>query len=113
MNPKRHQRTLRIMLAVAVGAALAIAVTASIMKDPRHGEGLLGEVLVSGDGRTITTLNSRAPCQQDSPELVVSESRDSVTLVLKEAIPISGLSATVSTSRSPRLCSHRWGHDGW
>ncbi|MFF3514663.1 hypothetical protein [Streptomyces sp. NPDC002573] len=73
------------MLAVAVGAALAIAVTASIMKDPRHGEGLLGEVLVSGDGRTITTLNSRAPCQQDPPELVASESRDSVTLVLKES----------------------------
>ncbi|MFK0108637.1 hypothetical protein [Streptomyces sp. NPDC091217] len=72
------------MLAVAVGAALAIAVTASIMKDRRHGEGLLGEVLVSGDGRTITTLNSRAPCQQDPPLLVASESRDSVTLVLKE-----------------------------
>ncbi|QDN82124.1 hypothetical protein FNV64_47135 [Streptomyces sp. S1A1-7] len=85
MNPKRHQRTLRIMLAVAVMTALAIAVTASIMKDPRHGEGLLGEVLVSGDGRTITTLNSRTPCQQDPPELVASESRDSVTLVLKES----------------------------
>ncbi|MER5925560.1 hypothetical protein [Streptomyces mirabilis] len=85
MNPKRHQRTLRIMLAVAVVAALALAVTASIMKDPRRGEGLLGEVLVSGDGRTITTLNSRTPCQQDSPELVASESRDSVTLVLKES----------------------------
>ncbi|MFE5374115.1 hypothetical protein [Streptomyces mirabilis] len=73
------------MLAVAGGAALATAVTASIMKDPRHGEGALGEVLVSGDGRTITTLNSRAPCQQDPPELVASESRDSVTLVLKES----------------------------
>ncbi|MFH9970042.1 hypothetical protein ACH4PR_54210 [Streptomyces mirabilis] len=73
------------MLAVAVVAALAIAVTASIMKDPRHGEGALGEVLVSGDGRTITTLNSRTPCQQDPPELVASESRDSVTLVLKES----------------------------
>ncbi|MFF2431958.1 hypothetical protein [Streptomyces mirabilis] len=73
------------MLAVAVVAALALAVTASIMKDPRHGEGLLGEVLVSGDGRTITTLNSRAPCQEDPPELVASESRDSVTLVLKES----------------------------
>jgi hypothetical protein len=55
------------------------------MKDPRHGEGALGEVLVSGDGRTITTLDSRAPCQQDPSELVASESRDSVTLVLKES----------------------------
>ncbi|MER6573693.1 hypothetical protein ABT288_48065 [Streptomyces sp. NPDC001093] len=73
------------MLAVVVGAALAIAVTASIMKDRRHGEGALGEVLVSGDGRTITTLNSRAPCQQDPPRLVASESRDSVTLELQES----------------------------
>ncbi|MGW0206112.1 hypothetical protein ACWDZ8_09910 [Streptomyces sp. NPDC003233] len=72
------------MVPVAVGAALAIAVTASIMKDPRHGEGAVGEVLVSGDDRTITTLNSRAPCQQDPPQLVASESRDSVTLELKE-----------------------------
>ncbi|MGW7526188.1 hypothetical protein [Streptomyces sp. NPDC054783] len=73
------------MVAVAVGAALAIAVTAWIMKDPRHGEGALGEVLVSGDGRTLTTLNSRTPCRQDPPELVASESRDSVSLVLKES----------------------------
>ncbi|MEU9446436.1 hypothetical protein AB0D42_37440 [Streptomyces sp. NPDC048304] len=72
------------MSAIAVGAALAIAVTASIMKDRRHGEGALGEVLVSGDGRTITILNSRASCQQDPPQLVASESRDSVTLELKE-----------------------------
>ncbi|MER6358678.1 hypothetical protein ABT186_44580 [Streptomyces sp. NPDC001634] len=45
----------------------------------------MGEVLVSGDGRTITTLNSRAPCQQDPPLLVASETRDSVTLVLQES----------------------------
>ncbi|MGW4568465.1 hypothetical protein ACWEN3_40995 [Streptomyces sp. NPDC004561] len=45
----------------------------------------MGEVLVSGDGRTITTLNSRAPCQQDPPLLVASESRDSVTLELQES----------------------------
>ncbi|WP_143079179.1 hypothetical protein [Streptomyces monashensis] len=73
------------MLAVAVCVALAVAVTEWIMKDRRHGEGLLGEVLVSGDGRTITALNSRAPCQQDPPLLVASESRDSVALVLKES----------------------------
>jgi hypothetical protein len=85
VNPKRPHRTLRIILAVAVVAALAIAVTASIMKDPRHGEGAVGEVLVSGDGRTITILDSRAPCQQDPNELVASESRDSVTLELKES----------------------------
>lgn len=40
---------------------------------------------MSGDGRTITTLNSRAPCQQDPPRLVASESRDSVTLELQES----------------------------
>ncbi|MGW1913198.1 hypothetical protein ACWCQS_21295 [Streptomyces sp. NPDC002076] len=72
------------MCAVAVGAALALVVTSWITKDHRHGEGSLGEILVSGDGRTITTLESRAPCQQDPPQLVASESRDSVTLELKE-----------------------------
>ena len=85
MNPKTRPRTLGIMLALAVGAVLAIAVTASIMKHRRHGEGSLGEVLVSSDGRTITTLNTRAPCQQDPPRLVASESHDSVTLELQES----------------------------
>ncbi|MEU7305960.1 hypothetical protein [Streptomyces sp. NPDC007206] len=40
---------------------------------------------MSGDGRTITTLESRAPCQQDPPRLVASESHNSVTLELQES----------------------------
>ncbi|MFI6690102.1 hypothetical protein [Streptomyces sp. NPDC050485] len=82
MNRKQLRRAI---CAVAAAAALATALTIWLTRDDSGRDtAVLGQVLVSADGRSITTAVRWAPCQEDKPRLVARESSDSVTLALKE-----------------------------
>ncbi|MFF4507594.1 hypothetical protein [Streptomyces sp. NPDC001401] len=78
----------RIRWAVAACTAVA-ALTAGLVlwltrdTHPQRAA-VLGEVLVSTDGRTITTAVRWTPCQEVKPRLAASESSGSVTVALHE-----------------------------
>ncbi|MER6351339.1 hypothetical protein ABT186_05705 [Streptomyces sp. NPDC001634] len=82
MNSKR----IRLALAAcAVAAGLATALDLWLTRDTDTQEAaVLGEVLVSADGQTITTAVRWTPCQEVKPRLVAHESSNSVSLVLHE-----------------------------
>ncbi|WNM35664.1 hypothetical protein RKE30_37565 [Streptomyces sp. Li-HN-5-11] len=107
----------RISLALAACAALAGVITALslwLTRDPPVTvAGILGEVLVSADGRTITIPERWTPCHEIKPRLVARESGTSVTLVLRAAARVdlrhqcASANQHISTTLRSPLASRR------
>ena len=78
----------RIRWGVAVSTLVAVLIAGLALRLNRDAQAqqaaVLGEVLVSTDGRTITTAVRWTPCQEVKPRLAASESSGSVTVALRE-----------------------------
>ncbi|MFJ9909196.1 hypothetical protein ACIRVK_41310 [Streptomyces sp. NPDC101152] len=79
-------KRIRWVVAVAtVVAALTAGLVVWLTRDAETQQAaVLGEVLVSRDGRTLTTAVRWTPCQEAKPRLTARESSGSVTVALRE-----------------------------
>lgn len=88
MDPQQLKRATR---ALWIGSALAVVITVATAwwlserhrRDLRYDGAVSGDVLVSGDGRTLTTPVRWTPCHEVRPQLQARESTSTVALVLK------------------------------
>lgn len=82
---KRNARALWVTSAVAIVVTVATAwwLGDDHLKSHRDDTAVLGTVLVSRDGRTLTTSARWTPCQEARPQFQARESSEAVSLVLR------------------------------
>ncbi|MEV5507872.1 hypothetical protein [Streptomyces orinoci] len=90
MDPRQLKRWIRALWLTGAAAVLATAAAAWWLGDQhtrnhRDNGPVFGDVLVSGDGRTITTTAMWTPCHAQRPQLRAHESPEMVTLVIRES----------------------------
>jgi hypothetical protein len=102
-NPHRLRRTIRAATALA---CLAAAVAGWIIWDRSHiyDDAVPGDVLVSSDGRTLTTPALWTDCE-DQPRLVAHESAHTVSLVMERKRHANLPQETVCDGSNVRLLS--------
>ncbi len=88
MDPQQLKRATR---ALWIGGALAVVITVATAwwlsdqhrRELRYDGAVSGDILVSSDGRTLTTPVRWTPCHEARPQLQARESTGTVTLVLR------------------------------
>ncbi|MEV4741622.1 hypothetical protein [Streptomyces sp. NPDC049555] len=89
MERQQLKRVIRTLWITGTAAVVIIAAAAWWLGEQHHDThrddaAVLGDVLVSRDGRTLTTTARWAPCQTKRPQLQARESTDTVTVALRE-----------------------------
>lgn len=88
MDPQQLKRVTRALwivgaLAVVITVATAWWLSEQHRRDLRYDGAVSGDVLVSSDGRTLTTPVRWTPCHEVRPQLQAQESTSTVALVLR------------------------------
>ncbi|ARF82032.1 hypothetical protein ACIG0C_36645 [Kitasatospora aureofaciens] len=94
----------------AVGAVVALAALSAVVRyadrEPRADAGLFSQVLLSADGRTLTTPVMWAPCQEAEPRLFARETPQTVAADLKTGRTVDQTHECPSAGRLVSLTLH-------
>ncbi|MEU7040028.1 hypothetical protein AB0A77_03085 [Streptomyces varsoviensis] len=106
MRPDQLAYLRRGLWIVGTTAVVTVALTAWWLWEKRHEHDrdhgrVVSQILVSQDGRTLTTAVSWSPCNESRPQLLVRESSGTVALSMREDLP--DLSHPCETSKHQQV----------
>ncbi|MFJ8628876.1 hypothetical protein ACIRD3_39345 [Kitasatospora sp. NPDC093550] len=99
MSSPGRRRALLAVGAVVALAALSVGARYAADHEPRADAGLFSQVLLSADGRTLTTPVTWTPCQEAEPRLFARETPQTVAADLKTGRTVDQTHECPSASR--------------